>query len=117
MREKGSYSELFWSAFSRIRIEYGERYHYNEYRMSIDVSEGNENISTSTSRNSCRTSTDLLKICFIFNNRYCSDTNNYNKSGIGRFDMYCTKQRFIEWSKNYEAVRSVNTTLVFIASW
>ena len=49
--------------------------------MSIDVSEGNENISTSTtSRKSRRTSIDLLKICFICNNKYCSDNNNYNKS-------------------------------------
>ena len=33
LREKCSYSELFWSAFSRIRTEYGEIFRISPYSV------------------------------------------------------------------------------------
>ena len=41
LREKCPYSELFWSAFSRIRTEYGEIRSAGEIRMQENAGQNN----------------------------------------------------------------------------
>ena len=47
-REKCSYSELFWSAFSRIRTEYGEIQSISPYsvRMRENADQNNSKYAT-----------------------------------------------------------------------
>ena len=35
MREKCSYSDFFWSVFSRIRTEYREKFHISSYSVQM----------------------------------------------------------------------------------
>ena len=82
--------------FQDFRIERLYSYASVECNIVTDVSEQNEDISTSTSPKSRSTLQNLKKMCFICNGKRMSESNTYSEGGIGRFEMGCAKSLAIK---------------------